>query len=511
MIAPASTEPPESRPRFRERQVLGAGELADEQAYQVAMRRRHLVGSHSWGIVSGLALASVGDRVVVQPGLAVDGFGRALVMAQPLLIAPEVLEELGDNQADVWLLYGRVASTPAMRGRFDCGPGRHSRWREQPCVRLTAAREPIEPRRPPGVSNTWLDYEPHARPPDGPVPAWPVYLGRSTPGKKSGGHRLYRLDLGQRPYAGLVGESVRNPLGSEGLRVGGDEGGVAVRLRDPGGTETEPLEVDGSGNTTVSADTWLTGELSIGGSGDPAGGLSFTPLASLPEAATPWRAYRARVTAAGRTLSQLRLEVGHPGDKGDPLRYALGVGSIDEDGEFDRGLTITSGCTVIVGGDLKVNGLLSLGPLGADPDDPRFRGAVLLRWMRGITQASNSLDQAYAAEMSLTGLSASVDVITRMGELTVTLTNTGAVALSGVRAAVTFTGSATDPTVTGLLIESPVDLEAGASVVLKHGIDLSTTAASAVRATVGAGGLGPAGNPVSASAETQVVFTGGIN
>jgi hypothetical protein len=484
MIAPAFTEPAESRPRFRERQVLGADELADEQAYQVAMRRRHLVGSHSWGIVSGLALAAVRDRVAVQPGLAVDGFGRALVVARPQLVALEALEEFGNDQVDVWLLYGRVAVTPATRGRFDCGPGRHSRWREQPCLRLT---------------------------PDGPVPAWPVFLGRVSPGKKSGGHRTYWLDLGQRPYAGLVGESVRNPLGSEGLRVGGDEGGVAVRLRDRGGAETEPLAVDGSGNVTISADTGLTGELSIGGTGDPARGLSFTPLASLPEAATPWRAYRVSVPEAGRTLSQLRLEVAHPGDKGDPLRYALGIGSIDDDGEFARGLTVTSGCTVVVGGDLKVNGLLSLGPLGADPDDPRFRGAVLLRWMRGITQASNSLDQAYAVEMSLTGLSASADVITRLGELTVTLTNTGAVALSLVRAAVTFTGLATDPTVSGLLIDPPVVLEAGASLVLKDSFDLSSTTTSAVQATVGAGGLGPAGNPVSASAEARVVFTGGIN
>jgi hypothetical protein len=512
MIAPASSQPAESRPRFHERQVLGADELGDEQAYQVAMRRRHLVGSHSWGIVSGLALAAARDRVAVQPGLAVDGFGRALVVARPQLIAPEALEELGGDPVDVWLLYGRVASTPARRGRWDCGPGRHSRWREQPCLRLTAARDPLEPRRPPGVSNTWLEYEPHARAPDGPVPAWPVYLGRATPGKKSGGmRRPYRVDLGQRPYAGLVGESVRNPLGSEGLRVGGDERGAAVRLRDPGGAQTEVLAVDGSGNTTVRADTGLTGELRIAGIGNAAGGLSFTPLPAVPEAATPWSAYRVTVPEAGRTLSQLRLEVGHPGDKGDPLRYALGVGAIDDNGDFERGLTVTSGCTVIVGGDLNVEGLLSLGPVGADPDDPRFRGAVLLRWMRGITEASNTLDQAYSAEMSLTGLGVTGDVITRLVDLTVTLTNTGAVPIASVRAAVTISGLAADPVVSGLLTDKPIDLEAGESVVLKDSFDLSATAAVSPRAVVGAGGIGPAGNPVSASAEATVVFTGGIN
>jgi hypothetical protein len=54
MTAGADTE---SRPRFRERQVVSAAALTREQAHQIAMRRRHLAAAHSWGIVYGLAHA----------------------------------------------------------------------------------------------------------------------------------------------------------------------------------------------------------------------------------------------------------------------------------------------------------------------------------------------------------------------------------------------------------------------------------------------------------------------
>ena len=514
MISSTATEPAESRPRFRERQVVTAAELSREQGYLVGMRRRHLVGAHSWGIVSGLALAGLPDGFAVQPGVAVDGFGRELVVKQPLLIRPADVGQL-DGSTDVWLLYGRVAATPPVRGRYDCGPGRHSRWREQPCVRLTEAREPLEPRGPPGVTRTSLEYEPSAPPPDGNVPAWPVYLGRVTPPKPGEsahpGPRAYHVDLSRRPYAGLVGESVRNPRGSEGLRLGGDEGGVAMQLRDAAGTLTEPLSVDASGDTTVRDDTGLSGELTITGPVAEAGGLSFSPLAAPPEAASPWRAYRAVVTEDGRTLNQLRIEVGHPGDKGDPLRYALGIGSVDAGGAFDRYLTLMSNCTVVVSGDVAVEGLVSYGPLAADPDDPRFRSAVLLRWARGITQASASLDQAYAAELALSGLSLTADSATRNVTVAATLTNPGAVTVSTVTVAVVCVGDSNDPVVRGWLLTPPTDLEAGDSVEMSDSFDLSTTNATTVTVTVAATGLGPAGNPLSESVEDDVSFTPIIN
>lgn len=502
MIVAADTE---SRPRFRERQLVSAAGLAREQAYQVAMRRRHLAGAHSWGIVSGLALVPGADGFLIEPGVAVDGFGRMLVVNRPFLIGARAFDEHDGGAADVWLLYGRIAVTPLTRGRRDCGPGTHSRWREEPCVRLTAAAEPLDPRSPPGVGATSLDYAPHEPAPDGPAPSWPVYLGRVTP-------PAFDVDLAKRPYAGLVGESVHHPRDREAVRVGGDEGGIAVRLRDADGAWREPLAVDASGDTTIRADTTLDGELMVEGTNARSGGLSFTPLAAVPEEASPWRVYRAVVPDGQRTLNQLRIEVGHPGEKGDPLRFGLSVGSVTDEGDFERALTVMSNCTVVVPGDVVVEGLVAHGPLPADPDDPRFRAAVLLRYIHGITQGGNSLDQTYGAEMSLTGLTLLVtDFAAREVAVAATLTNSGPVPLTGVRAAVTFEGDANDPLVKGLLLDPAVVLEAGASVALSDTFDLSSTDGDPMDATVGAGGLGPAGNPVAASASGQVVMHPVIN
>jgi hypothetical protein len=512
MTASPATTQAESRPHFRERQLLTAAELEREQAYQVAMRRRHLVGSHSWGVVTGLALAAAPDGFAVQPGVAVDGFGRELVVQRPVVLGSAELGELEDSGADVWLLYGRVAATPPVRGRYDCGPGRHSRWREQPCLRFTAAREPFEPRRPPGVTRTSLEFEPHAEPPDTAVPAWPVYLGRLTAvdDEKHPGARTYDVDLGRRPYAGAVGESLRNPRGSEGLRIGGDEGGAAVRLRDAGGTIREALSVDAAGDVTVAADTGLTGDLTVDHPDTESGGLSFTPLAATPEEAAPWRAYRTVVRDAQRSLSQLRLEVGHPGPKGDPFRYALSIGAVDG-GAFKRCMTCMSNCTVVVHGDMKVDGLVSLGPLPADPDDARFRSAVLLRWMRGITEAGSSLEQGYAAELALSGLTLTVNFATSTVHAVVTLTNPGPVPLSQVRVTAVLTGGSTDPVVHGTLLDPPTAVEAADSVHPSGDLDASGLAATTAKVTVTAVATGPAGNPLTDSVEASVGLIPPIN
>jgi len=512
MTAPTATSQAVSRPHFRERQLLTAGELDREQAYEVAMRRRHLVGSHSWGIVTGLALAEAPGGFAIQPGVAVDGFGRELVLRSPVLVSSRELGDLEDGGADVWLLYGRVAATPPVRGRYGCGPGRHSRWREQPCLRFTPVREPLEPRRPPGVTRTSLEFEPYAAPPDPAVPAWPVYLGRLTAvedNKHPDRHRFH-IDPGRRPYAGAVGESLRNPRGSEGLRIGGDEGGAAVRLRDAGGAMRDALSVNGAGDTTLAADTGLTGDLTFAHPGTAPGGLSFTPLAETPAEAAPWRAYRTVDEDAQPALDQLRLEVGHPGPKGDPFRYALSIGTV-EAGAFERVMTCMSNCTVVVNGDVRVEGLVSLGPVDADPDDPRFRSAVLQRWMRGVTVSGASLAQAYAAAIALSGLTLSVNFATVTVTAAATLTNSGPVPVSGARVTAVLTGGSTDPVVHGTLLDPPIVVDTGDSIQVSGGLDASGLSATTAKVTVSAVATGPAGNPLTASVEGTVSLIPPIN
>jgi hypothetical protein len=78
------------RMNYYEGEYLGAVDFAAEQQYHRNMRQRHNVGQHTWGIVSGLDLAlapnggtSNGNATVdvyLQPGMAVDGFGREIVV-----------------------------------------------------------------------------------------------------------------------------------------------------------------------------------------------------------------------------------------------------------------------------------------------------------------------------------------------------------------------------------------------------------------------------------------------
>ena len=228
MSEPAA-EPP-ARPRYREGQVLQAQDLLDEQAYRIRERRCHAIGEHRWGIAQGLGLVTRNDGgITLQPGAAVDGYGRTLLVPGPVEVPASVLDTYGP-MVDLWLGYCREPVTPAQRGTWACGPGRDSRWRERAVLRLSPAAAEVDPRRPPGVPPPDLDFPPHQAPPDDPARQWPVYLGRLDTQTGSVG--------GARPYIGLVGDTVAAPSGRARMQVG-DEGRFAVGVTGPG-TPPEP-------------------------------------------------------------------------------------------------------------------------------------------------------------------------------------------------------------------------------------------------------------------------------
>src|SRR3712207_487615 len=101
-----STAPP-PRPHYAEGQVLTATVLTAEQDQRLTGLRRHAAVQHAWGIVAGLALVPDGDDVLVQPGLAVDGFGRALALPAPARLTGDLIDPTGTATArGVWVLYG---------------------------------------------------------------------------------------------------------------------------------------------------------------------------------------------------------------------------------------------------------------------------------------------------------------------------------------------------------------------------------------------------------------------
>ena len=517
-----------TRVRYRERQPLRAVDLSDEQAHRIAMRRRHNIAHHTWGVVRGLELAVEEGRPVVQPGMAVDGYGRELIVPQPVVLPAEAFERLESDAFDVWLVYGRVPVTPPQRGRWDCGPGRHSRWHEEARLRLTPATA-IDPRRPPEVPEAHLDVGPHQEPPDDPAQAWPVYLGRVT--RTSSDPAAYAVDRTQRPYAALIGEAVTAPSDRARMQVGSetaaDRRRFVVRLVDEGGVFVDRLTVDRDGNATLHGDATLRGgDLVIAAVEAPetaveprrvpgcddvrdqpreeeqVRSVQFDPMAAPPEEAAPWRIYHVVVTESDMPMHQLRLEIGHPGDEGDPTRHKLVVGHTDDSGAFVPCLTITADCTVTVHGDLISQGQVIEGPIQADPDDPRFGVALLDRWVRGLATAGTQVDAFYAGELAVEVEAPEAVWSGEELSYTVVVRNSGRGAVTDVQVHETL--AVNDKVQRREEVERGLTLEPGASAELGRTFQVPGDGADTIRIAVMALGVGPAGSVVSASASRTV-------
>src|SRR5438094_10672214 len=126
------------RPRFYEGQYLSAEDLAAIVDYLRAADARHALGAHTWGIAIGLYLverAAPGapDRreVILLPGVAWDGFGRAIVVARPTRLPEELFATIPyDEQLDgtnpkgravrVWLNYSEIAARQPAPGFESC-------------------------------------------------------------------------------------------------------------------------------------------------------------------------------------------------------------------------------------------------------------------------------------------------------------------------------------------------------------------------------------------------------
>ena len=117
------------RLNYYEGEFLGAADFQAEQDYHRDMRRRHNVGQHTWGIVSGLDLVQLpkGTNTVngppavdvyVQPGMAVDAFGREIVVLNKTQLTPDLFapyfdaSNAGPQTMYVWISYAQVMLQP---------------------------------------------------------------------------------------------------------------------------------------------------------------------------------------------------------------------------------------------------------------------------------------------------------------------------------------------------------------------------------------------------------------
>jgi hypothetical protein len=401
-----------SRVRYAEKQILRAADLTAEQIYRMALRQRHVLAAHGWGIVYGLMLDQPDAAGFwLQPGLAVDGYGREIAVAEP---HRHLWEPHGDPKSetfpggalDVWLLYAESPLITPQGGSYRCGPGQHNRWGEGFTLEVeSASAEAVDPWQPPDVIVADRDFASWDEPPDDPARRWPIYLGRLEIARPS-----FKVLSVYRPYVSLIGERVSAPSGTARMDIGAEQGGgwrFAVSLPDlnTGLLEDDRLVLDSFGRNTLrgrvvlqrtkeQADRTQEADLILpprGAAKDFSYGFTFENPVEEPTQATPWRIYHTKVIPPEQPgqpppppVDQLRMELFHPEDRGNPSLSELVIGATDQM-KFVPYLRIGADCSVTVYGDLNVLGSLTQGPVQADPTDPRFVNAVLDGFGRGAS------------------------------------------------------------------------------------------------------------------------------
>jgi hypothetical protein len=111
------------RPNFFEGQYLGADDLQTLLAYVREQARRDRLGAHTWGIVTGIEIATrtAPDGSVepfLTPGLAVDGYGRMITVLAPYKLDAGLFSAQPTGLVNVWLRYAE-ASAGGVRPGFE--------------------------------------------------------------------------------------------------------------------------------------------------------------------------------------------------------------------------------------------------------------------------------------------------------------------------------------------------------------------------------------------------------
>jgi hypothetical protein len=405
------------RVHYYDRQYLRRQDFSDEQSYQIALRRRHNISAHSWGIVAGLEIAQEEGVLGIRPGLAIDGYGRELLLAGRYPIAVEEFQRLGSNRLDVWLNYETRNAAMPPKGYGACDGNAEDefyRTQEQPRVSLERAGiSRIDARRPKQVPKVILDSPSQLETPDDPLTLWPLYLGRITltPEEQDPAKR-FLIDATDRPYAGVAGEVVDHPgnaarveIGrqskSEDQRVVGDVTYtysandqrafgvfVAPDASAAGSTEVdlEPrFEIDTDGTNYLRGTATVYGNLQIAG-----GAVQFTKPVDANDDAT--REFPSLYRAKTSKSDELRIDLGSLSNQ-----PSLAIGFTADDGSFKQAMKLefpipAAGLKpqplLTIYGDLTMNGLLKSADEIARSLSSDALTALLASFQTGVVAAS---------------------------------------------------------------------------------------------------------------------------
>jgi hypothetical protein len=368
------------RVNYFERQFLRLPDFQDEQAYHIAARRRHNLSHHSWGIVTGLDLILDADgRAVILPGMAVDGYGRELVLIARKVVGRDVFDRYATTRLDLWVEY-QLELFDDVSAPVECGPEGDARNRYRAAekarvsfTRAGAAR--VEGRKPEVVPVEDLDAFPPELP-DDPRRRWPVYLGRVVMELDTSGSATFTLDVRDRVYAGLIAETIDHPGNPSRIELGRVSeqteeravGGVTYLYGAPSPRRdfavftpptlpkplVEPVSVEPviavePGGTQILGSTVVHGNIVLDGTA-----MEF-PLAMDVTGGSPSTSpsiYR----GTDLTTDELRIDAGDANEKNRKIVIGL-----TKEGTFQPALTIDFSLPtpqVTVHGDLYLNGEL---------------------------------------------------------------------------------------------------------------------------------------------------------
>ncbi len=408
------------RVRYREDQTLKQKDLQDEQAYRIALRRRHNIAHHGWGIVHGLSLTNIPGGIQVLPGFAIDGYGRELVVTQLLTLDETVFKQFysdSDNPLypyyiDVWLTYCLKQTSIGVKGEG-------SRFSEEALLKLACnpQKTKVNPFYPWEVPPENLSYQPYRESQEDPEQEWPVYLGLiSIYGKNA-----FIVEKTELAYATLTGATINAPWGDSWLQISDEERGdnkrYSISLPDSDGNLTGRLTLNDAGDAKLEGNVYVkshsdinfseNGNLDLYGTANEVahgGGIYLKGTTISPDLAASWQLYRTKIIQNIKEqkipVDQMRFETFNPGEEGDPARYELVIGDmgyteVDGKKKPNSRLTVRSNGNVIIDGDLLINGKLIEGAIPANFEDKRFLDAMLSGWTDGLTIGGTEVEAYY--------------------------------------------------------------------------------------------------------------------
>ncbi|MGY1636824.1 hypothetical protein ACI78V_09240 [Geodermatophilus sp. SYSU D00742] len=315
-------------------QNLSSALFRSEQEYHLTARERHNLTAHEWGIALGLELT--GDAV--GPGVAIDGYGRELVLpVRTQFDRQSAFDLYGVDSLDVALVYDRAVQPPGdvvlERPRIVLGP---------------AAEAGADRRSPPdGAPLDAISAATRPAPHDLAHP-WPVHLGTVTR-DPTDPTAAPAVGTDGRPYIGVRAERVDTPDGTAALVLGTE---VTVRAPAQKGQAPKDVLIWRPKGSAPRAGLVIDGELSVAGGVTVTEGPVRLPAAQVAVSPAGWKIEHVKPTAQGAP-EQLRLVLGNPPGAVNRTEFVVGA---TVDGAFTPCLTVAADGTVTVHGNLVVNG-----------------------------------------------------------------------------------------------------------------------------------------------------------